>query len=57
MTERATLYTPEKSDNVGYFEAARRWGNRSILGVCEDLHIKADAERATLDDFTSPISS
>ena len=29
--------------SVSYFEAARRWENRSILCVCEDFHIKADA--------------
>ena len=35
-------------------EAARRWENRSIQGVCEDFHNKADAKRAVLDDFTQP---
>ncbi|MBQ8778233.1 MAG: hypothetical protein IJZ49_00775 [Alistipes sp.] len=32
---------------MSYFEAARRWENRSILSVCEDFHIKADAEIAS----------
>ncbi len=36
---------------MSYFEAARRWGNRSILCVCEDFHIKADAEIAKLPAF------
>ena len=38
--------------SVSYFEAARRWENRSILRVCEDFHIKADAKRASLCRFT-----
>ena len=31
---------------MSYFEAARRWENRSILSVCEDFRIKADTQRA-----------
>ena len=40
-----------KLHNVSYFEAARRWKNRSILCVCEDFYSKADAKRATLGSF------
>ena len=36
--------------NKRYFEAARRLQNRSLLGVNEDFAIKADAERALLDN-------
>ena len=50
MPKEATHHS-QKSYNVVYFEAARSLTNRSILSVCEDLANKADAERATLDDF------
>ena len=46
-----SLQTTLKSYKARYFEAARRWENRSILCVCEDFHNKADAKRAALDDF------
>ena len=42
---------PKKFYNGGYFEAARRWQNRSILFVCEDFDIKADAKITTLENF------
>ena len=42
---------PLKLYKASYFEAARRWGNRSILCVCEDFNIKADAKIAALDNF------
>ena len=48
---RLALTSPKKCYNGGYFEAARRWQNRSILFVCEVLRSKADAERAPLEYF------
>ena len=51
ISARLTFPVCEKSYNKCYFEAARRVGKRSLLGVNEHFSPKADAERALLDGF------
>ena len=49
----STTYLPSLNNEFSdrYFEAARRWQNRSILFVCEDFDSKADAKRSSLKHY------
>jgi hypothetical protein len=42
---------PKNSEIAAYFEAGRRGGKRSILGVCEHFRHKPDAIRGAICGF------